>query len=205
MAWAPDYATAAELRSWVTRSAVTTDDDQLALAVTDASRIVDQFCNRQFGKVDSATARVWTAEWDRRRRQWLIDVDDIWSVSDLTIMVDDDDDQVFDQEITDYRLWPIQPEPGRPWTRILVKTDSTVQPSCAEGAVRVTANYGWAAVPTPIKTATLIEGARIFMRRVASFGIAGSPETGSELRLLRDVDVDAQKALVPYRRVWGAV
>lgn len=206
MAWAPDYCTTAELRAYATRSAVTVDDTELALAVTAASRVVDQYCGRQFGQVSPAEARIYSAEYDRRRGRWLIPTDDISSVTNLAIAVDDDDDQVFDQAITDYRLDPFNATAlSRPWTRIIVNSDSAVTPSCAEGAVQVTALWGWTAVPTAIKNATLIVANRIFQRRVSPFGIAGSPETGSELRLLRSVDVDAQQILAPYRRQWGAV
>lgn len=205
MAWAPDYATTAELRSYITRSSVTVDDTELALAVTAASRVVDEFCGRQFGATASAEARVYTAEWDRRRRRWLIDTDDFQTATGLEIMVDDDDDETFDKEIDEYRLWPFNAvDVGRPWTRIIVGAESSNFPTCAEGVVEVTATYGWTSVPTPVKTATLIEANRIFQRRVSPFGIAGSPETGSELRLLRAVDVDVQKILQPFRRHWGA-
>lgn len=204
MAWAPDYATTAELRSYITRSSVTVDDTELALAVTAASRVVDEYCGRQFGST-SLEARVYTAEWDRRRRRWLIDTDDFQTAVGLSIMVDDDDDETFDKEIDEYRLWPFNAvDVARPWTRIIVDPDSSNFPTCAEGAVQVTATYGWTSVPTPVKTATLIEANRIFQRRVSPFGIAGSPETGSELRLLRAVDVDVQKILQPFRRHWGA-
>lgn len=204
MALYPDYATAAELRSFVTRSSSTVDDTELGYAVTAASRVVDEWCGRQFGQVTVAEAHIYSASWDRTRCGWVIEVDDIYSATGLEIMVDDDDDQVYDQEITSYRLWPFTPA-GAPWTRILVKSGSAVTPSRREGAVEVTALYGWTAVPTAVKQATLIEANRIFQRRVSPFGIAGSPETGSELRLLRGVDVDAQKILMPYRRLWGAV
>lgn len=206
MPWQPDYATVAELRSFVTRSASTVDDTELQFAVTAASRVVDEFCGRQFGQVSPVEARLYTAFWDRRRARWLIDTDDISSSTGLLVSVDDNDDQVFDRSITDFRLWPFNnDERARPWTRIIVNPDSTFQPSVAEGAVQVTALWGWTAVPTAVKQATLIEANRIFQRRVSPFGIAGSPETGSELRLLRSVDVDAQKILRPYMVHWGAV
>lgn len=205
MAWEPTYVTTAELRTYITRSSVTVDDTQLAWAAEAASRDVDHFCYRQFGKVASAEAKVYTAEYDRQRMVWIIDVDDIHSVTALEVMVDDDDDQVYDQEVDSLRLWPYNPGPGRPWTQVVVKADSTVKPTSREGSVEVTANFGWAAVPTSVIQATLIQGNRIFQRRVSPFGIAGSPETGSELRLLRDLDVDAQRILMSYRRQWGAV
>ena len=46
---------------------------------------------------------------------WLIETDDISTVSGLSIMVDDDDDETFDKEIDVYRLWPFNAgDLGRP-------------------------------------------------------------------------------------------
>jgi hypothetical protein len=217
VAWAPDYVTTAELRSFATRSGVTVDDTYLALAVTSASRAVDDYCGRQFGKVDSAEARAYTPEWDAKTLRWFVDIDDLHSVTGLTVNIDHDDDGVYDQAVTDYVLWPRNaPQNGRPWTRLLIARDSSIQPGAwwsgvyrpaigKEDSVQVSGLFGWASTPSAVKEATLLEGARINQRRAAPFGIAGSPETGSELRLLREVDVDAQKILKPYRRRWGAV
>ena len=206
MAWAPDYVTTAELRSYLTRSSVTVDDTYLGMAVTAASRVVDDWCGRQFGKVDAPEARTFAAEYDASRRRWYVPIDDLHSTTGLTVNADDDDDQTYDQAITDYQLWPVNaPQKGRPWERIVVNRASTVTPYAWDHEVAVSGLFGWAAVPVAVQEATLIEAARIYMRRVSPFGIAGSPETGSELRLLRAVDVDAQKILAPYRKRWGAV
>lgn len=60
-------------------------------------------------------------------------------------------------------------------------------------------------VPDSIKLACLLQASRFFIRREAPFGIAGSPEAGSELRLLAKVDPDVEVILGPYRSWWGAV
>lgn len=206
MAWAPQYASTAELRAYLRIPvADTADDTSIALAATAASRAIDHHCNRQFGQVTTAEARVYTARYDRRRCRWIIDVDDISTTDDLSVMVDDDDDQTFEMEIDDYRLLPLNAAAlSLPWTQILVGTESTNLPTDTEGAVEVTAEWGWAAVPDPVKEATLLQGARFFQRQQAPFGVAGSPELGSELRLLQKVDVDVAVMLRPFVRQWGA-
>jgi hypothetical protein len=93
---------------------------------------------------------------------------------------------------------------SHPWTQILVGSESTNLPTSAEGSVEVTAEWGWAAVPDSVKEATLVQGSRFFMRQQAPFGIAGSPDLGSELRLLQKVDVDVAVMLRPFVRQWGA-
>ena len=56
MPWKPDYCTTAELKGFVSISDAG-DDAFLALAITAASRAVDQHTGRQFGQVGSAETR----------------------------------------------------------------------------------------------------------------------------------------------------
>lgn len=198
MAWAPDYATTAELRAYATRSTSTVDDVELALAVTAASRAVDRHCNRQFGIVDTAEERLYTPTWDRRRRRWLIPIDDLMTQTGLAVELDG-------TALTEFTLEPRNAAAeGKPWTRIVVDDDSAVTPTGEEFEAAITALWGWAAVPDPVKQATLLQGSRFFARRESPFGIAGSPEQGSELRLLAKLDPDVATTLGPFVRWWAA-
>jgi len=51
-----------------------------------------------------------------------------------------------------------------------------------------------------VHEACLLQSSRIAARRDSPFGVAGSPETGSELRLLDRVDPDVAVTLSRYRR-----
>lgn len=196
MAWEPDYASSADLKAYL-RISDTVDDAQIALAVTAASRSVDQHCGRQFGVVAAAEERKYTARWDRRRARWLVDIDDLMSTTDLAITCTAG-------TITDYTLEPVNAEPlGRPWTSLVVNSTSTITPTSLVNDMAITALWGWTAVPTPVKQATLLQASRFFARRDSPYGIAGSPDTGSELRLLARVDPDVSVALTPYRRKWA--
>jgi hypothetical protein len=116
------------------------------------------------------------------------------STTDLAVAVatDDDRDDYADNVITGYDLEPINAlAEGRPWTELWVRSTSAVQPTCLEHGVRVTALWGWSAVPPAIEEACLLQASRLLSRRDSPLGVAGSPEAGSEVR--------------PYRRVWGAV
>lgn len=207
MAWQPLYATIAELKSKLRiPSGDTQDDSELTGAVTAASRAIDHATNRQFGQVSPVEARVYSARWDRTWCRWVVDTDDISSSTGLLVAVDDNDDQVFDKSITDFRLAPVnEDEKGRPWTQIVVNSDSANVPTKAKDSVQVTALWGWAAVPATIKEATLLQAERFYYRREAPFGVAGSPSVGSEIRLLSMVDPDVAVMVRSYRRVWGAV
>lgn len=197
MAWAPDYATAAELKAYL-RISDADDDAQIALAITAASRAVDQFTSRQFGLVAAAEARKYTAFWDRNRCRYVVPIDDLMTQVGLTVTVAAGVVDVFD-------LRPANSVAvGRPWTELVVAPAAAVKPTITQDAVTVTAKYGWTIVPDTVKQATLLQASRLFKRRDAPFGVAGSPELGSELRLLAKVDPDVQVALGPYVRWWAA-
>lgn len=199
MAWAPDYATTAELKAYL-RIGDAVDDAQIALAVTAASRAVDRHTNRQFGLIAAAEARKYTAFWDTGRCRYVVPIDDLMTQVGLTITTEDGTVDVFD-------LKPANAvAEGRPWTSIVVDPDAAVKPTHrVEDGVTVTARYGWTAVPDAVKQATLLQASRFFKRRDAPFGVAGSPDVGSELRLLAKVDPDVAVVLGPYMRWWGAV
>lgn len=194
MAWAPDYVTTAELASYL-RIDDAVDDVQLALAISGASRAIDHDTNRQFGLVAAAEARTYTARPDYERGYWVADVDDYQTATGLLASVDGTSVATFAKE-------PVNaPQKGRPWTRVAFTSDSEAQPSEAPHEVAVTARWGWTAVPDTIKQATLLQASRVFTRRNAPFGVAGSPDQGSEMRLLAKVDPDVAVLLRDYRRI----
>lgn len=192
MAWAPDYITAAELRTYM-RIGDVDDDTELALAVTAASRAVDNHCNRQFGATAGAEQRFYTARYDYGRGRWVIDVDDFMTPAAAGLVVTVTDVGT----ITLYDKEPINAAAkGKPWTRLVVRTTSTVMPTGAEFEVGVTANpWGWTATPSAVKLASKLQGSRFHSRRDSPYGIAGSPQEGSELRLLSKLDADVAVSL----------
>jgi hypothetical protein len=206
--WAPDYATVAELRAFLTRSSETVDDAELAFVLAAASRAIDWATNRQFGNT-TAQARLYTACWDRFKGRYYVTTDDIHTTTGLLVAQDDDDNGTYDGPAltlgTDFELFPFnEDEKGKPWTQLWFRRSGTT-PTRNEGGIRVTAQYGWASVPVPIKEATLLQASRFFVRRNAPFGVAGSPETGSEMRLLARADPDVEVSVRPFWRAWGGV
>ena len=209
MAWAPAYASTSELASLV-RIGDTLDDAQLSIAIETASRTIDgpNGCNRQFGRVDAPEDRFYTPRWSRDARRWVEEIDDLMTTTGLVVKVDSLDDGTYPDTVTaGYVLRrPLNAAAkGRPWTELVVHPNSSVQPTGREAGVQVTARWGWSSVPTAIKEATLLQASRILARRDAPFGVAGSPEAGSEVRLLARLDPDVSVAVAPFRRWWGAV
>lgn len=196
MPWAPDYATTADLKSYL-RITGAADDVQLQLAVTSASRAIDSTARRQFGQVAALEARSYTARFDATLGSlglWVVPIDDLMDAAGLTVAV-------AAGSITLYALNPANAaQRSRPWNRVVISKDSLILPKGETNAVTVTAKWGWTAVPDTVKQATLIQASRFFKRRDAPFGIAGSPDTGSELRLLAKADPDVAFMLKPYTR-----
>jgi hypothetical protein len=196
MAWAPDYVELADLRAFlrIDDDEDTDDDDLLEGAITAASRAVDRSCGRQFGAAGASVTRYYTAKWSRELGRYFADIDDLAS-DDVTVTSDG-------AAVTDYTLLPLNAEAdGKPYTRI-VFTGTVVT---SEGALALTSDdWGWASFPAPVVYATKIQAARLVKRRDAPFGIAGSPDTGSELRLLARLDPDVEVLLSSVRRWWGA-
>jgi hypothetical protein len=202
MAWAPDYCTSAELKSFLRiEEDDTVDDAQVALAVTAASRGIDLHTRRQFGNTGTAQDRYYTASWDRRRSRWTVAIDDLMTVAGLTVAYDVDDDATYSAVIDSYQLKDVNAAvEGRPWTKIVVHPGSSVLPGALEDGVEVHAVFGWTSVPTTIKEACLLQASRLVSRRDSPYGVAGSPEAGSEIRLLSKLDPDVALMVKSYRK-----
>lgn len=193
MAWQPDYITTAELKAYV-RVSDTVDDDELALAVTAASRAVDAWCNRQFGKVSSAAERLYTGRYDYSQGVWVADIDDLMTTTSMAADVDG-------TAVTGYTLEPANAAAdGKPWTRLVFGDSAEATPDGTAAQVAVTATWGWTAVPSAVKLATRLQASRFATRRDSPYGVAGSPDLGSQLRLLARVDPDVAVALRGYSR-----
>lgn len=186
MTWAPDYVTLSELKSYV-RVDDAVDDAELALAITAASRAVDLCTGRQFGKVAAPEARYYPVVYDRHRRRWVAQIDDLQTITGLEL------------DPTDYVLEPRNAvAKGLAWTRLSFGSDPGDD-------LLVTAPWGWTAVPVPVKFATSLQASRFAARRDSPYGVAGSPDQGNELRLLERVDPDVAVGLKYYaRKVWAA-
>lgn len=193
MPWAPDYITTAELKAFI-HVGDALDDVELAAWCTAASRSIDQYCNRQFGKVDAPEQRWYTARPSGARGLWVVDIDDLMSAAGLTVLVGS-------TAVTKYTLEPRNAAArGLPWTRLVIAADAETQPCGTDGEVAATASWGWTAFPPAVKQASKLQGSRFTARRDSPYGVAGSPTLGSELRLLARVDPDVAVSLAGLTR-----
>jgi len=193
----PDYATTAELKAFV-RIGDAADDAQIALALSAASRSVDRACNRQFG-LSAVQDRFYTADGNG----W-VEIDDLPSIIGLVVGADSAGDNLYGTSVTGWVGYPLNaPSDGLPYTTL---GGQYATPGGLSGSrIKVTAAFGWAAVPTTIKQATLLQASRFLSRRDSPYGIAGSPDAGSEMRLLAKMDPDVSLIVRPFYRWWGMV
>lgn len=190
MAWEPDYAEREDVKLWLRIPADdNADDTVIDDAITASSRAVDEHCGRQFGKIDIPELRSYPISRAISGLRMVM-IDDLMSLVGLVLQVDGAD-------VAPVHWVPVNaPQRGRPYTRVYLPA-ATVSTS---GMADLTASWGWTAIPPAVATATKIQAARLTKRRDAPFGVAGSPELGSELRLLAKVDPDVAVTLAKYVR-----
>jgi uncharacterized phiE125 gp8 family phage protein len=204
VAWAPDYLTISEARAYL-RIDDGNDDVEIGAAVTAASRAIDLSANRQFGLVAVAEVRYYTAEWDGFDSGWVIPIDDLMTAPAAGAVVVQDSDGTDIGVIDQYTLRPRNSAAvNRPWTEIVVKPASATTPTGASEEIAITARWGWTSVPPEVKQACCLQASRFFARRDSPYGVAGSPDVGSEMRLLARLDPDVLMAIGPLRRWWSA-
>ncbi len=197
MAITNGYATLAETKSAL-RITDAVDDSLLEMAIESASRLIDGYAGRQFFSSGTAT-RYFTADDD-----FVCEIDDI-SSSNITLVTAMDADAVFDTTwaTTDYQLEPLNAVlDGQAWpyTRIRAVGDYLWPISGGEALVKLTAVFGWPAVPIAIKQATIIQASRIFKRLDSPLGVAGFGDLGV-MRVSSSLDPDVAQLVAPYRRL----
>jgi hypothetical protein len=188
------------------------DEDDLAayLGVTDsedatlmtaacaaATEWVNQHCQRQFQKTTTSSDRTYVA-----RDPWHLEVDDFHTTTGLVIATDESDDGTYGTTWTaaDYVLKPFDGieagMTGFPYRKV-VAVESEMFP-CRTGRprVRVTAQWGWNAVPHSVTLASKVVAAFLFNLKDSPLGVASFADAG--LIRVRDVP-QAAMLLENYR------
>lgn len=179
---ATDYVTLADLKAALGIDD-TNDDTALTAAIKAASRQIDNYCGRTFGKSSSETRTFTAPEYQ------YCPVDDLVTISALVV------DSVT-WASTDYALGPINSTfHGTPYRWIDGVNKSF---SRKLNAVKVTGEFGWSAVPDVVKQACSIQASRLFKRKDAIFGVVGSADMGQQSVIPR-IDPDVKMLLMGLR------
>ena len=191
MPWKPDYLTLGVAKHFE-RIGDELDDSELAVYISTASRAIDDTCNRQFGQLDTAAEWTYRPYYDIERGRWACRVDDITDTTGLIVKVGGTT-----LAAGTYALEPSRAaSQGRSYTRVVIGLDAAAQPAgngTEEAAI--TCRWGWSTQPAQVGMACRLQVSRFAARRESPYGIAGSPDTGGELRLLARVDPDVAVSL----------
>ena len=205
MVWRPDYATTAQVKAFLgIDPSDTSEDAEIATAITAASSAINRATSRQFGKSDTATLRSYNAVWDRHRPTpaWVVVIDDLYDATGLVVTIGG-----VTVTAANYTLEEVNAlADGRVYTSLVFGASAEAKPSVSAPRVDMTTDkWGWPAVPVTILSACKLQTGRFHKRKDALFGVAGSPQDGSEVRLLAQIDPDVRVMLSDYVRRWGAV
>lgn len=175
-------------------------DENLLDAINSASGEIEKHCNRQFQRTETASARVF-APASRTR----CPVDDFWSTAGLVVEVDTNGDGTFSTVVpsSDYELYPnsgvVDGQTGWPFYEINLVAGYFPVHLRRKGIVRVTAKWGWSAVPEAVRQAAVIIAAETFQLKDAPFGTAGMDQFGN-IYHVRDNRIAAGKLARYCRR-----
>jgi len=199
------YATLNEFKAYLFPSSNygTAEDAQMEAAIETASRMIDEHTSRRFYSDANASARSYWADDPTR-----VVVDDFSTTTGLVIKTDTGDNGTYDQTwaANEYFVEPVNGVVGGvagwPYYVIVAKVPKLFPGSGRRPRIQVTARWGWAAVPKPVKQACLILAARIYRRAQTPEGYASGESFGA-IRVSSKIDPDAQMLLAPYRKAGG--
>lgn len=164
-------------------------DDLIDAAIAAASRQIDQRCGRYFYADDAASARTFRARGRLTMDgcDWVLEVDDF--ASDDSIVVETSYGVAGTwSTVSTYELGPDNADAvWRPWTQIRGSAGWVIQ----HGKVRVTAQWGWPAIPDEITQAATLLAARLYRRKDSPQGVIASADWGSVRVSRTDPDVEA--------------
>lgn len=186
-----EYANLNELKAFITMDAAVVDrDDMLTIALDAAHDALDADCGRRFYLDGAVSARVYETA-DRvvpeRSGETLL-IDDVGDVTGLILETGSGSSWSVVSS-----TWRLSPENAivraRPVTGLRVVNGAW--PADGVTQVRVTAKWGWPAVPPRVKEATLLQANRLYARRKSAQGVVGTADWG-QIRVSRlDPDVFA--------------
>jgi hypothetical protein len=198
------YTTLALLKGELGASTDTADDAKMERAISAASRQIDKFVGRPHGFWQDAV--VTSREYFSDSGQMCY-VDDISTTAGLIVAVDVNDDGAYSQTLTittNFIVGPvnsIDEVPQRPfnWIRIVDYGASMFYrwPS-GRPNVKVTAKFGWAAVPDDVAQACLVQSAHLYKASSAAFGLVQMGMDGNVWRLSARLNPIAEGLLDDY-------
>lgn len=193
-----NYCTLEEVKSRVGIAPTETAYDfEILTKLGSVTKGINRFCGRVFTRATTATARQYYP-----RDRCVVDVDDFYTTTGLAVATDSGDAGSYSTTVSsgDYQLEPlngvVDGEEGWPYRRIRVVQTWWPLPR-VRPTVQVTARWGWARVPEPVREASLILANEAFSLKDTPFGVGGYGQFG--IIRVRDNPM-AARLLMPYQR-----
>lgn len=185
-----EYATRVDLKAQLGIEADDTSRDTLLdKALSAASRGIDRAAGRRFWLDDALTARTYRLHQRIVREEDgdVLKVDDIGDATGMTVQSASTGGGTFTDITGTYETSPDNAlADGYPITGLL--RPLTIW-GTAFTRIKVTAKFGWPAVPDDIAEACLIQASRLYKRKDSPEGVMGSAEWGVVRLSRRDPDV----------------
>jgi hypothetical protein len=167
------YCTTEQLRT-ASNIADTLDDAPLDAAIAAASRRIDSYCGRRFYPDAATSTRLYQPDYDLI----CVKTDDISTT--VGLIVETSIDNTTWRALSTYEIDPnngIGPngQGGWPYSRIRLVSNFFYAPwpLARFKTVRITATWGWAAVPDDVSSACLLLAQRIYRSKDVPFGATG--------------------------------
>jgi len=187
------YATLAEVKASL-RITDAIDDSLLETAIESASRMIDGFTARTFSNAGTAVRNFAATD------EINLIIDDAITVLEVA-STDEIGSTYTIWKPTDFQLEPINSRSDglyMPFTSIRAVNDYLWPVVDQQALVRITAVYGFPAVPIAIKQATVIQSSRLYKRLDSPLGVAGFGDMGA-IRVGRYLDPDVEQLVMPFK------
>jgi hypothetical protein len=202
------YATVAQFKDDATSISATTAmfDPKIELALESASRDIDAHTGRRHGFWQDAA--VVDRYYDPEDAYCCPISDEISTTTGLVVKLDTGLNGTYSTTLTINSHFRLRPHNAaadeRPYDEIYLPTSGgyTFITSSDIPYVKVTAKFGWAAVPTAVKKACIIQAAQLYLAADSPFGSAGIGLDGAVIRIRRDLHPLAASLVYDYTRVY---
>lgn len=195
------YITVDDLRAILGTTGETYDETAIGLACQSASRAIDAFKGTRY--YSNSETRLYTS---RDRRDPVLPVDDLVSLTSLT--VDLDGDGTFEVTLasgSDYILEPANAAlDGHPYTQIMLTPQSRRYWPRFPQAIKASGTFGWSDTPAQVQTAAALIANR-FLVRLRQAPLAMVIQAANDMVAMArlgsvDPDVAAMLGSLPARR-----
>jgi len=193
MAITNGYATLQDVKASL-RLTDAIDDLLLETAIESASRMIDGFTARTFSNAGTAVRNFAATD------EINLIIDDAITVLEVA-STDEIGGNYTVWKPTDFQLEPINSRSDglyMPFTSIRAVNDYLWPVVDQQALVRITAVYGFPAVPIAIKQATIIQSSRLYKRLDSPLGVAGFGDMGA-IRVGRYLDPDVEQLVMPFK------